>query len=181
MLCKRHNETLSPTDSEAGKLLRILNRFVTRAEMRSRGSDHNGDVDTYALSGSLLERWFLKTVINLTFGQPLADGSRWAPQENWVRIIFGLTPFPDDCGLYFGELIARDIPPGKSALNIQMFKEEDRVVGAQFRLNEFLFIISMVPLLLNEETRYHPDAIKEIRDGDTKQVITFAWDSPVSA
>ena len=53
ILCQSHNSRLSPLDSEAKKLADGLHQFVD-------GAEHT----TVHLSGLLLERWTLKTVIN---------------------------------------------------------------------------------------------------------------------
>ena len=88
ILCERHNSRLSPLDSEARKLAEGLHQFVDRTR-------HT----TVHLSGLLLERWALKTVIN-HMAAGLAHANKWLPNQDLVRNAFGLEPLPHGCGLY---------------------------------------------------------------------------------
>jgi hypothetical protein len=88
ILCQSHNSRLSPLDSEAKKLADGLHQFVD-------GAAHT----TVHLSGLLLERWTLKTVINY-LASGLAHKDKWLPNEDLVRSVFGLKSLPSGCGLY---------------------------------------------------------------------------------
>lgn len=88
ILCQHHNAGLSPLDSEAKKLAEGLHLFVD-------GARHT----TVHLSGLLLERWVLKTVIN-HMASGLGHTDKWLPSEPLVRIAYGLEPMPQGCGLY---------------------------------------------------------------------------------
>jgi hypothetical protein len=47
----------------------------------------------------LLERWALKTVIN-HMASGLGHTNKWLPNNDLVRIVYGLEPMPAGCGLY---------------------------------------------------------------------------------
>lgn len=88
ILCKHHNSKLSTLDSEAKKLADGLHRFAD-------GEKHT----TVHLSGLLLERWALKTVINF-MAAGFGHANKWLPNEELVRNVYGLEPLPKGCGLY---------------------------------------------------------------------------------
>lgn len=88
ILCESHNSKLSPLDSEAMKLAVGLHNFVD-------GVKHA----TVELSGLLLERWALKSLINF-LASGLGHKNKWLPDEDLVRSVFGLKALPSGCGLY---------------------------------------------------------------------------------
>lgn len=99
ILCRRHNGLLSTIDAEAGRVA---------AELRSLRSSE--PLDRIQLDGPLLERWVLKTAINVLFGQKLRFGREQATLElppPWlVAIAFGRSRWPPMKGLFlcgFGE------------------------------------------------------------------------------
>jgi hypothetical protein len=51
------------------------------------------------VNGALLERWFLKTLINILFDRS-DDDVKWTPPDAWVKCAFGLSAFPDRCGFH---------------------------------------------------------------------------------
>lgn len=85
MLCLRHNGALSPVDSAATYFFRVIKTFKERAFMRARGARKRGGIDTYSVDGALVERWALKTLVNVMFDRELESGKRWRPEERWVR------------------------------------------------------------------------------------------------
>lgn len=88
ILCQHHNSRLSSLDSEAKKLADGLHLFAD-------GAQHT----TVHLSGLLLERWALKTVIN-HMASGLGHTNKWLPSKALIRIVYGLEPMPPGCGLY---------------------------------------------------------------------------------
>lgn len=88
ILCRKHNSQLSPLDAEVGRLSQIL---LSAAQGTTIGRPE--------LSGALLERWALKTLINgLVAGW--SDKRKWMPEANIVKGIFGQGVIPNGCGLY---------------------------------------------------------------------------------
>lgn len=87
ILCRKHNSMLSPLDETAGRLAKHL---------------HDGDDENYTtninLRGELVERWGLKTLINM--GAAGWMGQKLEPAPEIVSSIFGRSEIPDGCGLY---------------------------------------------------------------------------------
>jgi hypothetical protein len=88
ILCAHHNSALSPLDSEAKKL----------ADGLRKGLAGSGQTVVH-LSGVLLERWVLKTVINQMVSG-LGSQEKWKPAPQWVQIAFGRALMPPGLGLY---------------------------------------------------------------------------------
>ena len=82
ILCAKHNSDLSPLDAEAGR----LNRYL-----RTLG---RGDIEDLSVDGSLIDRWLLKTILNV-LSAGWADETKWKPEPQLVRAIFGFVPIPE--------------------------------------------------------------------------------------
>ena len=81
ILCEKHNSALSPFDSEAANLSKFLVSHVYRQPL----------VDSSVkLQGKLLEKWALKTFLNLGYLRALHREQRNAinPPESLVRYVF---------------------------------------------------------------------------------------------
>lgn len=141
ILCKTHNEALSEFDAEAAKLSRFLTANVWDDPLKS---------DTVTLSGVLLEKWALKTCVNLGFIGVLDPEmhTRVMPDETLVRAVFCPGSPPVGMGLYFlhGKISNEDYQIGLSWKAIRNRPSENRVVGMAFVLNGFRFVVSLVPV-----------------------------------
>jgi hypothetical protein len=97
VLCKRHNESLSPLDAEAGRLIRTIGSY-------DRGfNDKNPRREMSLFCGEDLERWMLKTVCSMVAGKQAGRGG--VPldaeiSENWISILLGDEDWPSGWGLY---------------------------------------------------------------------------------
>jgi len=97
-LCRNHNSQLAATDSAGTTLFRVL------------GEQMNTDVPAYTapvvINGFHLERWFLKTGINISLQEeehptwPYLAGDAPVPLA-LVRHAFGLAPMESPVGLYW--------------------------------------------------------------------------------
>jgi hypothetical protein len=141
ILCKTHNEALSPFDAEASKLSRFFTSNVWDNPLKS---------DTITLSGLLLEKWAIKTCVNLGFIGALdpETHAQIAPDETLVRIVFNRLLPPEGMGLYFihGKVSNEDYQVGLSWKAIRNRTSEDRVVGMTLVFNGFRFVVSLVPV-----------------------------------
>jgi hypothetical protein len=68
ILCKRHNENLSPLDAEAGTFF----RFLTSALLTLQRKLASKNSDFYMVSGEALELWLLKTACGWFFSSAAA-------------------------------------------------------------------------------------------------------------
>jgi hypothetical protein len=76
MLCRHHNSSLSPLDSEAGKVRKALAEAARLIEVRGQFQRHSWSPVRLSIRGDLLERWFIKTLINMAWSD--------LPQRTWA-------------------------------------------------------------------------------------------------
>jgi hypothetical protein len=179
MLCKPHNEYLSPTDSAAGHFFQVLSAFKQRAIMRARGARKPGGIDMYDVDGALVERWMLKTLINVMFDRDLGADERWRPPDLWVRCAFGTSPFPAKCGLYLLEGEGSSQMTKHSAIGILPRTRSDRddtLIGGQFRMADLQFALSMEPLHSSHQPLYRLRELKDKPSLELRQIAHFRWD-----
>lgn len=178
MLCKRHNEILSPLDAAAGHFFQVLSAFKIRGIMRARGAKKLGGIDVYEIDGAQVERWMLKTVINLMFERELNSGEKWVPPELWVRCVFGKTTFPDRCGLYILEGEALWAVTEHSSIGIRLMtrsSDDEFVIGGQFQMAELQFALAMEPLHARHQRLYRVRVLKDKPSLDLLQIANFIW------
>lgn len=179
MLCKGHNEDLSPLDAAAGHFFQVLKAFKHRGIMRARGAKKPGGIDVYRVDGSLVERWMLKTVINVTFGRHVTPADRWRPPESWVRCVFGRTPFPAKCGFYLLTGEANVVESSLSSLGVRLLTRSDdatvSLIGGQFRIEEMQFAVMMIPLHERHAGGYRTRVMRDKPSLDVRQVVNIEW------
>jgi hypothetical protein len=102
ILCKRHNENLSPLDHEAGIFFRELTAALSILDRKSSSKKSNFRL----VSGAALELWLLKTACGLYFSTAAAkDGERLAKTHSIdlekIKRAFFDGVWDDRAGLYF--------------------------------------------------------------------------------
>ena len=75
-LCRYHNSLLSPLDQAAGQAFSDLRESFDLVRSRRRLAPRRWNVLRWTLDGRLLERWFLKTEVNLSAAA--ASAQWWA-------------------------------------------------------------------------------------------------------
>lgn len=88
ILCAKHNSLLSPLDEVIGKV----------AAFQAAANEEAFEKSLY-LEGELLERWLLKTVINIAAAGWIRP-RKWLPSPPIVDAIFGKAEVPVELGLY---------------------------------------------------------------------------------
>lgn len=101
ILCKRHNEALSPLDSEAGHFFACLIKVLVDLERKS----YSTKLSYHLISGEALELWMLKVACGLYFAVGSKDGVRIAEKYtidiDKVTRAFFERKWDDRAGLYF--------------------------------------------------------------------------------
>lgn len=100
ILCKHHNNSLSPLDTAAGH---AFNNFEVISKLISEANQNNGrfKIKESHVNALLLERWLLKTLINVCYknNQLIGNGIEVGiPDNNLVKICFGESRFTDGAG-----------------------------------------------------------------------------------
>src|ERR1039457_6265753 len=102
--CQKHNSDLSELDTAIATITETLSESVKLFESRKRVSSRRWRIERYTIDGLLLERWFLKTFINLSVVDNkwiIGEGTHpcGMPSDDLVRIAFGLNRFEGNLGL----------------------------------------------------------------------------------
>ena len=137
ILCKRHNERFSPFDAEAAKLSRFLSANVLDDPLSEA---------QITLRGYRLEKWALKTFLNLGYigGLDPEHHARLKPREDLVRYLFQETQAPKGIGLYFvtGAVSNAKFNVGLSWNAIRNLSRDGAIAGMTFTLNDVRFVVS---------------------------------------
>jgi len=145
ILCQTHNNQLSLYDSEASKLSHFLSSNVLEEPLKN---------DSISINGILLEKWLIKTMINLGYLGALDQPkhSRIDPEEAIVRYLFQNTKIRDGIGLYFvsGGLSNTGYKTGVFWNAILNKSENDKIVGMLLTFNGIQFITCVVPIRAEE-------------------------------
>jgi hypothetical protein len=174
MLCQWHNSILAPVDQAGAHAFKSLCRFVDVLKFREAQRKRQKRLQQYKIDGQLLERWLLKTTINIAYGRELFGEISWAPPVNWVKIAFGRHPFAPDTGLYFADRGWQKARDGDRRIAIQLLDRDKELVGAGFDLNDFGIAIAMTPLK-EEGLKYRPYRMIDKRRMSLQQVVNFHW------
>ena len=161
ILCERHNSELSNIGVDGGgaaafDVFRQAGKVQAQRSENIKAGFQTGrfDVCEYDINGPLLERWLLKTLINmelsgdqgLTLGPYLAQTER--PNCELVEIVYGRRPFPGRSGLYFVADSAQSIQFQERLRYVAYLKtveEKSYVAAAGFSFHGFPFILSLEP------------------------------------
>jgi len=95
ILCERHNQALSPLDTEAARLFGVLRDFDQ--DLRDAAESKTAEV---IVDGDKVERWMLKLLAGLVSGK-LVNVSELRRGSPWLQILFAEEDWPSDWGFHF--------------------------------------------------------------------------------
>src|SRR5437899_4193107 len=104
MLCREHNSRLSELDSAMLKATQVFCEAQDLIESRKAYRNRHWNIKEFRLDGPLMERWFLKTLINVSY-----EGDKFigidspqlgAPSKELVEVVFGLRKFDQFGGMH---------------------------------------------------------------------------------
>lgn len=132
ILCRKHNNQLSPVD-EAG-----TNAFDTLSDLAGGRPPRRRKID-----GQLLERWLLKTLINI---EMITTDFETRPPRQLVEMAFGIEPFPLGAGLFFLGKIGTLIPNESRLIYQRQMSDRPNandIVGGRFSCHGFQFLLML--------------------------------------
>lgn len=137
MLCKRHNEALSPLDDMMGKFFARLtdSALEFRRERPPKPRRH-------VFNGHDIERWWLKPWARwLPFRIPGAgfDSIAWLPPSAWLEVLFHERRLAAPLGLYFTTQ-ANSIIGTRDQVGVRPLFEKGSPVGVRCDLSGFDFV-----------------------------------------
>jgi hypothetical protein len=147
ILCKNHNSKLSPVDAVGGSLFRALAEVERLQNVRLALGKRTWNVITYPFAGREVERWFLKSTINLFYaGDPDAFWSLTrtpaiSPPSIFVEAAFGRAALPPPMGLYNADAVGTNISFATSVRFYPVFAQPGALVGGFFEFRGFRFLM----------------------------------------
>lgn len=165
ILCERHNSNLSELDSAMLKCFEAIRESARLNELRSKFRYSTWTIKRFEVDGRLLERWFLKTLINLNLNSKWKFGDDaqtvGIPPNELVEIAFGRRSFEKHAGMYMSVRAGETIKM-RDGVSVRALSENDRLIAGEFTICGYSFILSLVPeevsefagrQLLNRETK----------------------------
>ena len=150
ILCGRHNNDLSPVDTAGSDAFSAIRQMMKVLKARSVLKPHFWKVCRYTIDGKGLERWFLKTLINISCNGPTPIGRNserfgW-PSQDLVEIAFGKRPFEGKAGLYALPFRAGEVVASQDDLACNPILNEGKYIqGSFFRFRGLGFLLFLDP------------------------------------
>lgn len=169
ILCTKHNNDLSPLDSAA---IDAFDCFRAQARLMAELKQHTIPTswNHCAIDARRLERWFLKTLINVTFEGPLPigfDGEPGKPSDNLVRTAYGHEGFKGDSGMYIGVAIGMKIETADKVRFAPLIHKGAHIVGGLFTFRGLHAVLSLDPAGLDPEFFHFSEGIDSYWRGIT--------------
>lgn len=136
ILCVRHNNDLSPVDDAGLAAFGVFKEIRRLSNVRNTMKPRRWNVVKYQIDGPMLERWFLKTLINISCdGEwPIGRASEvpGRPHDKLVKIAYGREEFENRAGLYFLAKPGMRIESADTILFSPLVKERHHIEGGLF-------------------------------------------------
>jgi len=198
ILCERHNNMLSQVDQAGIDAFAAFRKLAELNDQRLKALAAKSPVlpfelTEYTVVGPMLERWFLKTLINMEAvgkqGMPIGpyQGKAGEPPQGLVEISFGHKQFQNGAGLYSLSREGQSIYLEERVLCSSWIRDSEQ--GSYIAAAEFLFYGYTFFLHLGEGTmprvfqlgncqvslRHRPATIPSRLYGNLSQRINFIW------
>ncbi len=154
ILCRVHNSALSEIDAAAKRAFHAIRAGQALGNRRHALGipKKRWKYQRFGVDGTLLERWFLKTAINMTVAYPgdmrWAQGDRPAtdPPLELIQMAFGFIPVPPPLGLYITGAIGDQVEIGER-VSFRPAHFDNRLSSAIFTFYglPFLFYLGTAP------------------------------------
>lgn len=148
ILCSHHNNSLSPLDQAA---IDAFDAF--RDQVKASHEAPPGILPTTfrraVIDALRLERWLLKTLINVSFEGDLLIGpggnERGVPARMLVQIVYGQREFPGRSGMYVATAPGQVLQSTDTVEFAPLIKEKHRIVGALFTFRGVNLVLVLEP------------------------------------
>jgi hypothetical protein len=150
ILCEDHNGRLSELDAAASHAFKVLREVERLSQVRRKLKKRYWRVAKYKIDGTLLERWFLKTTINICYRKDFLldpnNNELGIPSQDIVQIAFGMAKFSNGRGLYNASYVGQDIYTSEAVSMQPIYRDSDNLlIGAFFFFFGFSFYLSILP------------------------------------
>ena len=149
ILCAKHNSGLSDLDAAALNAFNVFREAIRLNQVREKlKRPPIWNVKRMAIDGPSLERWFLKTLINLSFGGEWRIGqasqAEGIPSTELVEIAFGMRQFDPGAGLYIAGRAGEQID-SMDRVNFTPMTEASTLVAGRFNFRGYTFFLCLIP------------------------------------
>lgn len=165
ILCEKHNNLLSDCDNEAVKAVSLFERSLAAPAPGSPAIDRNVD-------GHLLERWLLKTAINISIGSRwhigvgMAGSEPGRASEYLVQVALGKLNFSAQLGAYFLFPKAESLHSPSEILILPLVRGDE--------IGGFYFELRSQPIFLNLFPGHFPETLGSVASIPLAQVLLDA-------
>jgi hypothetical protein len=147
VLCAWHNNSTSDLDTAAGEAMQVLRDAVKLCDRNKKLLPWiTPKIQRFRVDAGLLERWMLKTTLNLKYGSMLTHGNRIAPgsvaTQEEAELCFGLRPFTGAAGMYTAFRNGMQLRLDDKVL-ISTLLDDGEIVGTRFELHGFRFVLNL--------------------------------------
>ena len=190
ILCKRHNEELSDLDAAALNAFNVFREGIRLNQVRETlKKPICWNVKRMEIDGPLLERWFLKTLINLSVSGewPIGSGVEGSPSKELVEIAFGKRQFEHGAGLYVAGRAGEQIDSMDRINFTPMTDEAHVLVAGRFNFRGYTLFVCLIPkqfgMLGDSYLLYRGATFKcNVQDRLSHVIAIKGWvTSPISA
>jgi hypothetical protein len=178
VLCKRHNNALSPLDTTGGRFLRAI--------LSTPDFLQNHELRVLLLSGDDFERWILKTLCTHIVATR-KFGDSWEPPLAWIDFLWGMSSLPPGCGLYYNQEIGNPNPDAvQLSFRVLTCPGSVEPSGAIAELAGYQFALAMIPPSVPQAPdsalvpKYYRPSDFVISYGESEVVYSFGWAAPVT-
>jgi hypothetical protein len=192
ILCERHNSALSPVDAAGASAFQTLTRSIELVHAR-RFVGGPWMLQWFGINGPLLERWFLKTAINVSF--VVRASPTWElphepgePPPLLVRAAYGQEELPRPMGLYAAARVGQSIASREEVVVETLWRRETQVGAAFFYFRGFTFLLSVSPLPIEgimkadgalqwqaSDFSYHLRRLRNKVGDHLSHIVDFRW------
>jgi hypothetical protein len=148
-LCKEHNSRLSPLDSAASHAFDTLRQQTKLSNERAKYPDKKFKKITFSLNASALEKWLLKTLINISYDSEYYIGhdseSLGRPSKHLVNVVFGIERFSRNNGMYVAYKEGGEINSQDTVGFSPIIKDTKYIYGGKFTFRGILLFLDISP------------------------------------
>lgn len=178
ILCTSHNRALSPLDVVGTSFFSAIHNVGRTLKAQSTAANSH----VIGVNGHDVERWLLKILIGVALSVLEETKKKWTPPRNWLRVLYGQSEMPRNCGLSFrmdaGQLVGSDRRIGIAPLWATR-GDTPYLAGLLTRLGGFDFTLIMENTSGAPLAHYRPGAFRfTLQSTRAEQIILLGWRAP---
>jgi hypothetical protein len=194
ILCRKHNSDLSPIDEAGAAAFDAIRQAKRLGNIRQRLRTTYWHVEKFKIDGPALERWFVKTLVNVAFGREHRIGSdstvAGEPSMRLVEIAFGKNKSDGRAGIYQVVHVGQQIQSDDTVSFSPLIKDNSYIAGGLFSFRGLRFLLFLGSEGLNalphaiglpgedwgiSQLNYHNEEMKAMINGRLSHVIRVKW------